>query len=647
MWLWAWIVGMGCGGDGQEPDTDPADTDPVVDTDADTDPPAPEWPARVALAYAVAGDTPAGTLRVPAGDGPLTFDVPAPFRLVDPPARLGPDPVDVRIEADLASGWAQGVLRVTGDGAPVEIAVAAIVGDPALPAATWTTDAWGAHTTARLPHAPFPDGSAPWTDDRVFLAVPPRPRGPATGTVTHLHGHNATLAEIVALHHLPEQLALSGRDALLVVPQGPVEAASGNFGKVDDPGGHLALVADAWAVAYRDGAVDWPAPVDHAVTCHSGGYLATAAILRAGGLDVAAAHLFDAMYGERATFVGAAEDGVVLRSDYTTSGGTVTQNELAADELAAAGVSVGDTLDDDALEADLVTIAWTPASHMAAPTVERVWARTLAASPLARRPGAAPELRAIVPTGDGARVTWRADGAPAAWVVEADDGAGWAAIAHTTALTAEVPWHAAIRVRADVDGAEPSDVYGATGAGWLVVDGFDRVLDGSWTAPSHDFASRLGRALGAPFATACDEAVARGDVDLSDYDGVLWLLGDESTNDVPLSDAAADALLAYVDGGGPVIVSGSELGYADPSLLAALGGRYVADDAASDTAGGYRFGVVYPEDYPDVLDGPLVLWRYGTGGGAAVRADNVTIVGFALETMTDGVLAEALPALVE
>lgn len=644
MWIPVSFVWMACAApdtDERAPDTDGAvDTDLPVDTDV-----AGTWPTRVPLPYAVAGEVaPTVAIELPAEPPgvPISVTVDAPFRIVRAPAALGDGPVEVSV--DLGSGWAEGDLRVDVDGDVHRIRLGAIVGDPGLPETFWRRDPVGVYTTVALPHAPFPDGSAPWTDASVFLAVPPGPRGASTDTVLHLHGHRATLAAIVATHHLREQLTLSGRDALLIVPQGPVEAASGDFGRLADPGGHAALVADAWAVAWRDGVVDWPVPDQHALTAHSGGYLATAAILRGGGLPVSATHLFDAMYGERATFVGFALDGGVLRSDYTTSGGTVTQNEAAAREIATGGVIVGDTLDDDALDAELVTIAWTPAAHMDAPTVERIWARALATSGLSRRPGAPPELRAVVPDGDDVTVSWRADPGPT-WVVEGHEGDAWVALARTSGDRATVPPHAAIRVRADVGGADPSDVYGATGDEWLVVDGFDRTLGGSWLSPTHDFAARLGDALGRPFASASDEAVAAGDVDLADYAGVLWFLGDESTNDVPLSDAATGALLDYVALGGVVILSGSELGYADPGLLAALGLSYVADDAGSEIAGGWPFGVVYPEDYPDVLDGPDVLWRYGTGGGAAVRADDAVAVGFALETMTDTILAEALPTL--
>ena len=122
---------------------------------------------------------------------------------------------------------------------------------------------------------------------------------------------------------------------------------------------------------------------------------------------------------------------------------------------------------------------------------------------------------------------------------------------------------------------------------------------------------------------------------LSDYDGVLWFLGDESTGDVAFAAAEQAALSEFVSGGGRVIATGAEIGYAGGSFVTdTLGARYVSDDAGTDRVEGYTFGVVYEEDWPDVLAGDSVVWSYATGGAAAVGRDGrIVVVGFALETM--------------
>ena len=78
-----------------------------------------------------------------------------------------------------------------------------------------------------------------------------------------------------------------------------------------------------------------------------------------------------------------------------------------------------------------------------------------------------------------------------------------------------------------------------------------------------------------------------------------------------------------------------------------FGVSYLADDAMSEVAAGFSFGQRYPEDYPDVLGGPQVLWRYepGSSGAAVGRAGSFVLVGFALETMSQATLTQALGQL--
>jgi hypothetical protein len=244
-------------------------------------------------------------------------------------------------------------------------------------------------------------------------------------------------------------------------------------------------------------------------------------------------------------------------------------------------------------------------------------------------------------------VRWRLDrGWSGDVVVEVSGGGDWAEVARGSGGVVEIDPAAGVRARQP--GGVPSDVYVGSGSDWLVVDGFDRVLDGSWSLPSHDFARRVGATLGSA-CTASNEAVAQGVVDLSDYAGVVWLLGDESRGDVTFDDAERAALSEYLDRGGRLIASGSEIGYATDAtwLSQALHATFVADDAGTTKAGGYTFGVVYEEDWPDVLAGDTTLWTYATGGAAAVGWDHrVVVVGFPLETLADEQLAPAVGELV-
>lgn len=83
--------------------------------------------------------------------------------------------------------------------------------------------------------------------------------------------------------------------------------------------------------------------------------------------------------------------------------------------------------------------------------------------------------------------------------------------------------------------SECSDVYGArltsTGPKILIVDGFDRTT-GGWNSPSHPFAMSYGLAVdtcGFAFDTYANEGVIDDSLQLSNYDALIYLFGDNDT----------------------------------------------------------------------------------------------------------------------
>jgi len=225
----------------------------------------------------------------------------------------------------------------------------------------------------------------------------------------------------------------------------------------------------------------------------------------------------------------------------------------------------------------------------------------------------------------------------------------------------------------------PSDVYGfrinATEAKTLLVDGFDRTeAAGSWHEGAHPFAMTHGVSLPTSFETCANDAVLDGSVRLEDYEAVVWLLGDESSNDETFTSAEQALVTAYLQGGGQLIVSGSEIAYdlgrisgptaADRAFLHEyLKTAYAGDDAEVYTIEGvpgspfesmvFRYGVAaegapYEEDWPDFftpINGSGVMLRYGDQagpvaglafrglfpGGTAPGA--VIVLGFPFETI--------------
>ncbi|MEA3501075.1 MAG: hypothetical protein U9R41_08690, partial [Candidatus Marinimicrobia bacterium] len=98
---------------------------------------------------------------------------------------------------------------------------------------------------------------------------------------------------------------------------------------------------------------------------------------------------------------------------------------------------------------------------------------------------------------------------------------------------------------------------------FLIVDGFDRIT-GDFNSLYHEFAMDFGMALRKykySFETCSNDAVIAGDVNLSNYDAVFWNLGDESTVDETFSSTEQTKAKTYLQQGGKLFVSGSEVGW--------------------------------------------------------------------------------------
>lgn len=161
-----------------------------------------------------------------------------------------------------------------------------------------------------------------------------------------------------------------------------------------------------------------------------------------------------------------------------------------------------------------------------------------------------------------------------------------------------------------------------------------------------------------------NEAVISGAINLSDYETVIWLLGEESTADDTFDAVEQTKVEAFIAAGGNLFVSGSEIGwdldyqnngraFYEGTLLA----NYVADDANSNSASGTTGSIFeglsvgfgngnspHSVDYPDViaaLPGSTIAMDYaGAASGAAIQAQgsggrgSLVMLAFPFETIT-------------
>ncbi|MEW6511446.1 MAG: glycosyl hydrolase family 18 protein [Bacteroidota bacterium] len=195
--------------------------------------------------------------------------------------------------------------------------------------------------------------------------------------------------------------------------------------------------------------------------------------------------------------------------------------------------------------------------------------------------------------------------------------------------------------------SDTSDTYGVRlGAGprYLIVDGFDRAT-ASYNLPRHAFNAFYAGPLAAAgryFDAADNDAIINGIQATAWYAGVIWFLGDESVADRTFNAVEQDSVRAFLERGGNLFVTGSEIGYdlgraASPNYSPWFYNAYLKAVYAGDQAGSLSFsgavgsifegitgsyGQTYPEDYPDYLSatgGSMPALNYGSAQIAAVQ----------------------------
>jgi hypothetical protein len=212
-----------------------------------------------------------------------------------------------------------------------------------------------------------------YSDGTVALFIPHGFR--ETGQIDfiiHFHGWNNSVAGTLNTFRLVEQLVASGRNAVLVVPEGPRMAPDSFGGKLEDVDGFKHFMEEV-AATLRDRAElkNKNFTVGRIILSgHSGGYRVIAGILDRGGLPINADEvwLFDALYGRTDSFLAWSDrtDGRLVNI-YTDHGGTKEESEKLQARLTARGtkfLAVPETaLTADALKKNQFAFVHTDLGH--------------------------------------------------------------------------------------------------------------------------------------------------------------------------------------------------------------------------------------------------------------------------------------------
>jgi hypothetical protein len=177
----------------------------------------------------------------------------------------------------------------------------------------------------------------------------------------------------------------------------------------------------------------------------------------------------------------------------------------------------------------------------------------------------------------------------------------------------------------------------------LIVDGIERDL-GGWRGNGNAFVTLYGKALtplNLSFESVKNSQTTAANFTLNNYSAVYWMLGDESTVNETFSASEQSAVKKYLENGGCLFVSGSEIGWdlfnkgsaSDKTFYSEyLKASFVADNASAAKAVGQdssafsgtalNFGQTYTVGYPDVISaigGSKACMLYSTGTTAGIQ----------------------------
>jgi hypothetical protein len=181
-----------------------------------------------------------------------------------------------------------------------------------------------------------------YQDSHVALFIPKAFRpGSEIDFVVHFHGWRNNVSNVLVKYQLPEQFAASRRNAILIVPQGPMDAPDSFGGKHEDADGFKRFMAEALEVLRQQGILADGRIGRIILSGHSGGYEVISAILARGGLTdkISEVWLFDALYGKTERFALWFDHHPGRFIDlYTEHGGTKEETEELMAALAGNGV---------------------------------------------------------------------------------------------------------------------------------------------------------------------------------------------------------------------------------------------------------------------------------------------------------------------
>ncbi len=181
---------------------------------------------------------------------------------------------------------------------------------------------------------PFKDH---YDDSTVAVFVPKGfNSGDEVDLVVHFHGWSNNVDSTFSNYNLVNQFVESGKNALLVIPEGPKNSPDSYGGKLESKNGFKKFVEELIDTLYSQKIISTQKVGRIILSGHSGGFRVMAFILMRGGLDehIKEVYLFDALYAEEEKFVFWVDhyNGKLI-DIYTEHGGTKEDSQKLAEDF--------------------------------------------------------------------------------------------------------------------------------------------------------------------------------------------------------------------------------------------------------------------------------------------------------------------------
>ncbi|MCF7832273.1 MAG: hypothetical protein K9N05_01695 [Candidatus Marinimicrobia bacterium] len=233
--------------------------------------------------------------------------------------------------------------------------------------------------TAPFPHPDRADGymrkdihysfDEHYSDSSVGVVIPLNyKKKNKVDLLVHFHGWGNSVDKTIEKFVLNEQLEASGKNILLVVPQGPKLAPDSFNGKLCDKGGFERFIDELLDSLKADKIIRTKKIGRIIISGHSGGYYVMAHILRWGGYTdkISDVLIFDGLYGnENDYFSWLLNYNGRLVNIYTENGGTKDNSEMFMAKCDSASIDYfsGVTKDLEEMPGDRVLMLYSDLGH--------------------------------------------------------------------------------------------------------------------------------------------------------------------------------------------------------------------------------------------------------------------------------------------